>query len=258
MNQYFLKPNGPFGGDINVNADLSNYATKADIKIISHIDTSSSALKSNLASLKTEVDKLNIYKLVPVPVDLSKLSDVVKNDVVKKSVYDKLIAKKNCINTSGFVLKIKYDAGKSETENKFSDTIGLLNKTDYNAKVIAIEGKIPIISGLATDAALSPVENNIPNVSNVVKKTDYGTKITEIEHDHDKYVTTLEFNKLSSKVFDARLSSSYFDDKRKSEKQKNSSNKIKNLLNENEFKMLKTFDFSYFKGKRHFEEDDTQ
>ena len=83
MSQYFPKPYEPFGGDINIKFDLSNYATKTDIKNISHVDTSSFALKSNLASLKTEVDKLNIDKLVSVPVDLSKLSDVVKNDVKK-------------------------------------------------------------------------------------------------------------------------------------------------------------------------------
>ena len=87
MSQYFPKPYEPFGGDINVKVDLSNYATKADIKNISHVDTSSFALKTNLANLKTEVDKLDIDKLVPVPVDLSKLSDVVKNYVVKKTVY---------------------------------------------------------------------------------------------------------------------------------------------------------------------------
>ena len=85
MSQYFPKLYEPFGGDINVKIDLSNYATKADIKNISHVDTSSFALKSNLASLKTEVDKLDINKLVLVPADLSKLSDVVKNDVVKKN-----------------------------------------------------------------------------------------------------------------------------------------------------------------------------
>ena len=109
MSQYFPKPYEPFGGDINVKVDLSNYATKADIKNISHVDTSSFALKTNLANLKTEVDKLDIDKLVPVPVDLSKLSDVVKNDVVKKTVYDKLVAKVNSIGTGRFVLKTKYD-----------------------------------------------------------------------------------------------------------------------------------------------------
>ena len=75
MSQYFPKPYEPFSGDIRVKVDLSNYPTKADIKNISHADTSSFALKSNLASLKTEVDKLNIYKLVPVPVDLIKRSE---------------------------------------------------------------------------------------------------------------------------------------------------------------------------------------
>ena len=70
---------------MNVQIDLSNYATKADIKNIAHVDTSRFALKTNLASLKTEFDKLDIDKLVPVPIDLRKLSDVVRNDVVKKS-----------------------------------------------------------------------------------------------------------------------------------------------------------------------------
>ena len=122
MSQYFPKPYEPFGGDINVKVDLSNYATKTDIKNISHVDTSSFALKTNLANLKTEVDKLDIDKLVPVPVDLSKLSDVVKNDVVKETLYDKLVAKVNNIETSGFVLKTKYDKDKSELENKIPDT----------------------------------------------------------------------------------------------------------------------------------------
>ena len=82
MSQYFPKPYDTFGGDINVKVDLSIYATKADIKNISHVDTSGFAWKTNLANLKTEFDKLDINKLMPVPVDLSKLSDVVKNDVV--------------------------------------------------------------------------------------------------------------------------------------------------------------------------------
>ena len=95
MSQYFPNSHEPFGGDINVKVDLPNYATKIYIKNISHVDTLRFALKSNLASLKAEVDKLDIDKLKPVSVDLSKLSDVVKNDVVKKIVYDKLFAKLN-------------------------------------------------------------------------------------------------------------------------------------------------------------------
>ena len=77
----YPEPYEPFGGDINVTVDLSNYTTKSDIKNISLVNTSSFALKTNLANLKTEVDKLDIDKSIPVPVDLSKLSDVVKNNV---------------------------------------------------------------------------------------------------------------------------------------------------------------------------------
>ena len=71
MSQYFPKPFRSFGGHINVKVDLSNYATKTDLKNVTHVDTSRFPLKINLASLKTEVDKLDIDKLVPVPVDLS-------------------------------------------------------------------------------------------------------------------------------------------------------------------------------------------
>ena len=105
MSQYFPQPYERFGGDINVQVDLSNYATKADIKNVSHVDTSSFALKTNWTKLKNEVDKLDIDKLVPVPVDLSKISDLVKNHAVKKDVYNKLVAKVNNIDTSRFVLK---------------------------------------------------------------------------------------------------------------------------------------------------------
>ena len=112
-----------------------NYATKTDLKNVTHVDTSSFALKTNLASLKTEVDQLDIDKLVPVPTDLRKLSNVVKNDVVKKDVCDKLVTKVNTIplnniDTSRFVVKTKYDTDKSELEYKIPDTRGLVKKTD--------------------------------------------------------------------------------------------------------------------------------
>ena len=120
MSQYFPKPYEPFGGDNNVKVDLSNYATKTDMKYVSHIDTSSFALKPNLASLKTKVEKLDINKLVPVPVDLNKLSDVVKNDVVRKPAYDKVVAKVNSIDTSGFVLETKHDTDEKELKEKIN------------------------------------------------------------------------------------------------------------------------------------------
>ena len=156
MSQYFPKPfNSHFGDSIKVKIDLSNYATKTDIKNISHVDTSSFALKTNLASLKTEVDKLDIDKLVPFPVDLGKLSDAVKNDVVKKNVYDKLVAKVNSIDTSTFVLKSKYDADKSKIKNKIPDTSGLLKNTDYNSKITEIEVKFPDVSILPTKKCIN-------------------------------------------------------------------------------------------------------
>ena len=171
MSQYFPKSYEPFSGDINVKVDLSNYAAKTDIKNISHVDTSSFALKSNLASLKTEVDKLDIYKLkslpnnlnnlknkvdrldidklVSVPVDLSKLNNVVKNEVAKKTENN---------------AKIK------NIEDKIPDITNLATKTILNAKINEVKSEIPSINGLTTTSALTAVENKIHSVSNLVKK----------------------------------------------------------------------------------------
>ena len=107
---------------------------------------------------------------MPVPVDLSKLSNLVKNDVAKTNVYNKLVAKVNNIDTSRFALKTKYDTDKSQLENKILDTSGLVKKTDYNTTITEIEGKIPYINNLATKTALTTVKNKIPDVGNLVKK----------------------------------------------------------------------------------------
>ena len=98
------------------------------LNLIFEIMQQKQILTINLANLKTEGDKLDIDKLVPIPVDLSKLSDVVKNDFVKKDVYNKLVTKVNNIDTSGFALKTKYDTDKLELENKIPDTRGLVKK----------------------------------------------------------------------------------------------------------------------------------
>ena len=128
MSQYFPKPFRNSVRNVNVKVDLSNYGTKTHLKNIAHVDTSNVALKTNLPSPKTEVDKLDIDKLVPVSVELSKLSIIVKNEVVKKTVYDKLVTKVNNIDTSGFLLKTKHDTDKLELEKKIPDVSNVVKK----------------------------------------------------------------------------------------------------------------------------------
>ena len=167
---------------------MSNYATKSDLRDISHVHVSSFALRTNLASLKSEIDKLDSNKLAPVPVDLSKLSDVLKNDVVKKTGSNKLVTKVDSIDTTNFVLKLKYENDGADLEKKISDVdkkipdvSNLVKKTDLNAKITEVESKIPSISGLATSSTLTAVKNKIVDVSGLVKKTDFNTKVTKIE-----------------------------------------------------------------------------
>ena len=127
MSQYFPTPLLD-DKNIKVNVDLSNYATKKHINDITHVDASKFALKTNLSSLKTEVDKLDINKLATVPVDLSKLSNVVKNDVVEKTVYDKLVVKVDNIDTNNLVLKTNFNTKFTGLENKIPNTGGLVKK----------------------------------------------------------------------------------------------------------------------------------
>ena len=257
MSQYFTKPFKSFEDNINVKGDLSNYATKSDLKNLTHIETSIFALKTNLASLKTEVDQPDIDKLAPISVNLSQSSDVVKNDVVKKAVYDKLAAKVNNIDTSDFVLKTKYQTDKTELEKKIPDVTDFVKKT----KLTELENKIPDVSSLVTKTALTTVENKIPNASSLVKKTNYDTKISELEkkladHNHDKYITNPEFKSLAADVFNPRLAQvnlatkTDFDAKLSSLNRKITVNKSKHLLFENEIKRLNKIYLACFLGRR--------
>ena len=200
MSEYFPEPK-LFRGNVKVELDLSNYATKVDFKNATGVDTSKFANKidlaglksntdkldidklknvpSNLNNLESKVDKLDVDKLVLVAIDLSKPSDVVKTNVVKKDVHN---------------AKIK------NIEDKIPRITNLTTNTTLNAKKYEVKDEIPNIINLATTTATSTaVENKIPNVSNLVKKTDYNTNIGKIgkritDHDHDKYITTPEFN----------------------------------------------------------------
>ena len=130
---------------------------------------------------------------MPLSTDLSKLSNVVKKDVVKKTPYNKLVAKVDNIDTNDFVLKTKYDTDKAELEKKIPNTSNLATKTELTTVenkipdisnlatktlVNKVENKIPDISNLATKAALTTVEDKIPDISNLVKKSGYNTKIS--------------------------------------------------------------------------------
>ena len=226
MSQYVPKPfNSHFNDSIKVKIDLSNYATKADIKNISNVDTSSFVLKTNLANLKTEVDKLDIDKLKPVPTDLSKLSNVLKNDVVKKTEVENKIP-----DTSNFTTT----TALTTIENKILDTNSLVKKTDYNTKIADIEGKIPDISNLATKTALISIENKIHDASSFVTKSSYDTKIKEIKN---KYVSNTDFN---SKLGQANLiTKSDFGNKLTNLNRKITKNKSDHVLLQNELNKLK-------------------
>ena len=115
---------------------------------------------------------------------MSKLSDVLKNDVVKTTVYDKLMAKINNIDTSDFVWKTKYKTNITELEKKTPDVSNLVKKI----KLTELENRILDISNLATKTALNIIENKMPDVCSLVKKRDYNTKNTDIEnklHNHN-------------------------------------------------------------------------
>ena len=181
MSEYFSEPKS-LGGKVKVELDLSNYATKKDLKNATGVDTSSFAKKVDLANLKSDVgkldidklknlptnlnnskskvDKLDIVKLVPIPVDLSKLSYVAKNNVVRKDVYK---------------AKIK------NIEDKIPDTTNLATNASLNAKTNEVKDEIPSITNLATNIALTTAKNKIPSVSNLVKKPTLTQKLIALK-----------------------------------------------------------------------------
>ena len=218
----YYPPYKSSSNNIKAELDLTNYATKTDLKDITHVDVSSFASKTNLAAVKTEVGKIDADKLKTVPVDLAKLTNAVENDLVKKTDYNAKvtniesqiagvtkntldnsgdITKLKKIDTSSFVLKTKLTADVNTLENKINtvdkkipDINGLVTKTSltsylqtlaFNSKVTEIENKIK-----ATDIIAKSAKK---------KKTDVATDITAIKND---YVTnaslTSQLNDLKS------------------------------------------------------------
>ena len=155
--------------NIKVELDLTNYATKTDLKNITHTDVSSFASKTNLSALKTEVDKIDIDKFKTVPDDLAKLSNVVKNEVVKKT---------------------DFSADNYVTRSKF--------RTDTNSldeKIDKVDKKIPHVSGLATKSSVTILIKNLDDRIDKLKINDYAKK-TSLTN----YMLTSTFNSKSTEL----------------------------------------------------------
>ena len=222
------------GNNVKGELDLTNYATKTDLKNITHIDVSSFASKTNLAALKTEIDKIDANKLKTTPVDLAKLTNAIENDVVKKTDYNKKVTSieaqiagltKNAVDNLADITKLKaIDTNSFVTRTKFSaDTNALDDKID------GVEKELPDINGLATKTSLNAyfqtstfnskvteVENKIKDavikaksavtkantiksdLTDYAKKADVATDITTIKND---YVTNAS---LSSQLNDLK------------------------------------------------------
>ena len=156
----YYPPYKSSSNNIKVELDLINYATKTDLKHITHVDVSSFANKTNLAVLKTEVDKIDVDKLKTTPADLAKLTNAVENDLVKKTVYNTKvisiegqlagITKNTIYNLAGITNLKAIDTNSFVLKTKLaSDVTTLENKID------AVDKKIPDISGLATKTSLN-------------------------------------------------------------------------------------------------------
>ena len=219
MSSQYNPPYKSSSNNIKVELDLTNYATKTDLKNITHTDVSSFASKTNLAALKTEVDKIDADKLKTVPVDLAKLSNVVKNDAVKKTDYNTKVTSietqiagvtKNTLNnltditklktvdTSNFVLKTKLASDVTTLENKIDtvdkkipDVSGLATKTNltsylqtatFNLKVTEVEIKIKAADIIAK-SAITKANIIKSDLTGYAKKVDVATDITTIKND---------------------------------------------------------------------------
>ena len=288
MSQYY-PPHKSSSNNIKVELDLANYATKNHLKNITHVDVSSFASKTNLAALKTEVDKIDIDKLKTTPTDLDRLSNLVKNDVVKKTDYNTKVTSieaqiagltKNTVDNLADITKLKaIDTNSFVTRTKFSaDTNALDDKID------GVEKKNPDISGLATKTSLNvylqtatfnskvtKVENKIKDTDIIAKSantkantirsdlTDYGKKAdvaTDISTVKNDYVTNASLTSQSNDLKSQHIATEVTGIDNKTKKNASDILAIKNklkqkedIINENERGLILIEAFSFIKIK---------
>ena len=204
----YFPPYKSSSNNIKVELDLTNYATKTDLNNITHVDTSSFAGKANLAALKTEVDKIDVDKLKTTPIDLDKLSNLVKNDVVKKTDYNAKVT--SVEGQLARITKITIDNLADITKLKKIDTDSFVTRTKFSAdtnalddKIDTVDKKIPDISGLATKTSLNSYlqtltfNSKVTEVENKIKSTDIiaksaNTKANTIRSDLTAYAKKVE------------------------------------------------------------------
>ena len=232
----YYPPYKSSSNNVKVELDLTNYTTKTDLKNITHVDVGSFGSKTNLAALKTEVDKIDVDKLKTTPIDLDRLRNLVKNDVVKKTDYntkvtsieaqiagltkntvDNLadITKLKAIDTNSFVLKTKRASDVTTLESKIDtvdkkvpDISGLATKTSlnaylqtstFNSKVTEVENKIKDADIIAKSGN-TKVNTIRSDLTNYAKKADVATDITTIKNDYvTNAILTSQLNNLYNK-----------------------------------------------------------
>ena len=230
----YYPPYKSSSNNVKVELDLTNYATKTDLKNITHVDVSSFASKTNLAALKTEVDKIDTGKLKTAPTDLAKLTNAIENDVVKKTDYntkvtsieaqiagltkntvDNLadITKLKAIDTNSFVTRTKFSGDTNALDDKIdgvekkTDISGLATKTSlnsylqtstFNSKITEVESKIIKDADIIAKSAVTRANTIRSNLANYATKADLATDITAIKND---YVTNAS---LSSQLNDLK------------------------------------------------------
>ena len=216
----YYPPYKSSSNNVKVELDLTNYATKTDLKNTTHVDVSSFASKTNLAALKTEIDKIDRDKLKTAPTDLAKLTNAIENDVVKKTDYntkvtsieaqlagltkntvDNLadITKLKAIDTNSFVTRTKFSADTNALDDKIDDVekkppdiSGLATKTSlndylktstFNSKVTEVESKIKDADIIAK-SAVTRANTTRSNLTSYARKADVATDITAIKNDY--------------------------------------------------------------------------
>ena len=245
----YYPPYKSSSNNVKVELDLTNYATKTDLKNITHVDLSSFASKTNLAALKTEVDKIDTDKLKTAPTDLAKLTNAIENDLVKKTDYNTKVTSiepQIAGDTNSFVTRTKFPADTNALDDKIEsvekknpDISGLATKTSlnsylqtstFNSKVTEVESKIKDADTIAKSAN-TKVNTIRSNLTSYATKADVATDITAIKND---YVTNASLSSQLNDLKSQHIATEVTDIDNKTKKNANDILPLENKLKQKE------------------------